>query len=149
MAVGPGTMKSGADGHAKEPLTSHVYELSTFMEPPLGGWLSTFDCFNRASRVVLAFYVCLLTQPMGLLRYLIKFHQIFHWATGAELSLCYFSGMSISHACHSRLAKNERCHVASKADKLLLYRARWPLCTVALVLLHGVFGAAGTFHNPW
>eukprot|EP00440_Ansanella_granifera_P034138 gb/GFBE01037034.1/.p1 GENE.gb/GFBE01037034.1/~~gb/GFBE01037034.1/.p1 ORF type:complete len:489 (+),score=119.67 gb/GFBE01037034.1/:1-1467(+) len=63
----------------KAPMTSAPYDFSTFVEPPMGGWLSTFDCFSRALRVVLAFYWLLLTQPVALYCYLIKFHQLFHW----------------------------------------------------------------------
>eukprot|EP00930_Biecheleria_cincta_P015041 TRINITY_DN1267_c0_g1_i7.p1 TRINITY_DN1267_c0_g1~~TRINITY_DN1267_c0_g1_i7.p1 ORF type:complete len:476 (+),score=68.33 TRINITY_DN1267_c0_g1_i7:178-1605(+) len=74
----------------KSPTMSSVYEFSTFMEPPMGGWLATFDCLSRSLRVVMAFYALLVTQPISLFRYLNKFHKLFHWGSWASPIMMFF-----------------------------------------------------------
>ncbi|CAK0814226.1 unnamed protein product [Prorocentrum cordatum] len=87
-----------------------LYEMSTFMHPPAGGWLSTADCFGRALRVVLAFYVLLASQPLELYSFLVKYHQVFHWGGWIGwshlimfVSLTMWPGLVILLVCHEKL----------------------------------------------
>lgn len=86
-----------------------LYNLCTFLKPPLGGWLSVSDCLGRAIRIIYVFYYLLFARPYELYSFLVKYHGMFHFGSHSAYLVgpCFIAWplMVFFHSLWERLSK--------------------------------------------